>query len=409
MKQKSLLFIVALFSVFAFGCFSEKEPAPKYVFLFIGDGMGLSHVTAAEDYLAAKAGIHGSRSLSFTQFPVIGLATTYSANTLVTCSSAAATALATGHKTNNGMLGVAPDSSQLTALTYPLHKAGYRIGIATSVSIDHATPGGFYACSVKRSDYYDIANQVSATGFEFFAGSGFIYPTGKNNDQPDVYEKLQSAGYEIFRGQAGAETIITHKTDAPKTILVQSADKPLGAIPYAIDRNTDDLRLTQITKAAIARLENPKGFFAMIEGGKIDWAAHENDGATVIREILDFSEAVQEAIDFYYKYPNETLIIVTADHETGGMTIGRDGKYAFNPLAFDEQTQSLSYPVDEKEIAFVKELNKKASCGWTTESHTGGMVPIYAMGIGSNAFSGKMDNTDIPKRISELMGVGFVN
>jgi alkaline phosphatase len=380
-------------------------PHPKYVFLFIGDGMGLAHVTFTEDYIAAKNGIHGSGNVSFTQFPITGLVTTYSANTLVTCSSAAATALSTGHKTNNNMMGVAPDSvTYFASLTYPLHRAGYKIGIATSVSIDHATPGGFYATSLSRSNYYDIAAQAASSDFEFFAGSGFIYPQGKNNDQPDIYEQLETAGYRLVRGSEGAAQLTGN---AEKTVLVQAEGKDHRALPLAIDRHEDDLTLSQITRAAINTLDNPKGFFAMIEGGQIDWAAHSNDGAAVIHETIDLSEAVKIAVDFYNQHPDETLILVTADHETGGMALGRDGKYAVNPLAFDEQQRSSAYESNDEKITAIRAINENAFCGWTTRGHTGIMVPIYAMGAGSERFSGKLDNTDIPKRIAALMGVEF--
>jgi alkaline phosphatase len=404
--KRNFFFLTALscFFLFVSGCSDgcQQSTPPKYVFLFIGDGMGFAQITAAENYLSEKNNAAGSGSLSFTGFPVMGMVTTYSANTLVTCSAAAATALGTGCKTNNGMLGTAPDSSNLTSFTYPLHQAGYRIGIASSVGIDHATPGGFYANSVKRNDYYRIARQVSTTGFEFFAGSGFSYPTGKDGQQPDAYQQLAAAGYTIVQGRDAAEKITA---PAGKTVLVQTPDKPVDALPYAIERSEDDLTLPLITQAAINALYNKDGFFAMIEGGKIDWAAHVNDGATVIHEVIDFSEAVRTALAFYNQHPDETLIIVTADHETGGLSVGSQGVYAFRPLAFDEQTKSLSIHPDKQEKEWVESLNEKALCGWTSTNHTGVVVPIFAIGAGSERFAGKMDNTDIPKRLCALMGI----
>ncbi|MDR3351161.1 MAG: alkaline phosphatase [Prevotellaceae bacterium] len=405
MKQKIFL-AVALAGCIVFSACTASVKHPKYVFLFIGDGMGLAHVSLTEDYLAAKNGRHGSGNLSFTQFPITGLVTTYSANTLVTCSSAAATALSTGHKTKNNMMGIAPDSvTYFASLTAPLHRAGYKIGIATSVSIDHATPGAFYATSLSRSNYYEIASQAASSGFDFFAGSGFIYPKGKNNDREDVYQQLETAGYRIVRGAEGAAQLAG---GAEKIVLVQAESvKEHRSLPYAIDRKADDLTLSQITQAAIKTLYNPEGFFAMIEGGKIDWAAHVNDGATVVHETIDFSEAVKMAVDFYRQHPDETLILVTADHETGGLSLGRDGEYAVRPLAFDGQQHSLEYDPSDEKAAAVEEINNNALCGWTTKGHTGIMVPIYAIGAGSERFSGKLDNTDIPKRIAELTGVAF--
>lgn len=404
MKQKIFL-LTAIIGCTVFSACTTSDQQPKYVFLFIGDGMGLAHVTLTEDYIAAKHGVHGSGDVSFTQFPVTGLVTTWSANTLVTCSSAAATALSTGHKTNNNMMNIAPDSvTYFASVTYPLYRAGYKIGIATSVSIDHATPGAFYANSLSRSSYYDISTQAASAGFDFFAGSGFMYPDGKNNDRANIYEQLETAGYRIVRGSEGAAQL-TGNTE--KTILVQAEGKDNKALPLAIDRNEDDLTLSQITQAAINALDNPKGFFAMIEGGQIDWTAHSNDGAAVIHETIDFSEAIKIAVAFYRQHPDETLILVTADHETGGLSLGRDGKYAVNPLAFDEQQHSPAYASSDDKRAAIQTINENAFCGWTTKGHTGIMVPIYAIGAGSERFSGKLDNTDIPKRIAELMGVAF--
>ncbi|MCL2133258.1 MAG: alkaline phosphatase, partial [Bacteroidales bacterium] len=172
------------------------------------------------------------------------------------------------------------------------------------------------------------------------------------------------------------------------------------------------LTLTQITEAAIRVLENDKGFFVMIEGGQIDWACHNNDGAAAVLETIDFAEAVQVAVDFYNKYPNETLIIVTADHETGGM--GLNIAKGANLLLVDEKIDRSSVDTqtymsaDEKKKEEKEALslhNKHIGFGWTTTDHTGTAVPIYAIGAGSELFGGKMDNTDIPKRICKAMGV----
>ncbi|HPV88418.1 MAG TPA: alkaline phosphatase, partial [Bacteroidales bacterium] len=142
------------------------------MFYFIGDGMGLAQVALAEAYLAGSDGEIGSRTLNFTAFPVLGTVTTYSASNMVTCSSAAGTALATGTKTKNGMLGMAPDSVNLKAITYKIKEAGFKVGVSSTVTLDHATPGAFYANAASRSDYYNIAVQLPDTGFDFFGGGG---------------------------------------------------------------------------------------------------------------------------------------------------------------------------------------------------------------------------------------------
>jgi alkaline phosphatase len=365
-------------------------------------------VAAAEAYLSAKEGVIGSKNLPFSNFPVIGLATTFSANRYVTWSSAAGTALSTGYKTNNNMLGLAPDSTKLTSITYKIKNAGYKIGIATTVGVDHATPAAFYASSGNRSSYYDIALQLPATNFDFFAGGDFIEPTGKKNDQPDVRQIITDAGYTIIRD---------HKEVAgvkEKVILLQPENKG-SELPYAIERTDEDLTLPQITTAAIEFLDNEKGFFVMIEGGKIDWACHSNYGATTVYETIDFADAVQCAVDFYNRHPDETLILVTADHETGGLALTLEHDVD-GLLLVDEKTKPHEVNTDtymdknalrEERKKRIDEQNKKIGLGWATHGHSGIPVPVYAIGAGSERFSGKFDNTEIPKRICQAMGVAF--
>jgi alkaline phosphatase len=385
-----------------------SSKTPKYVLLFIGDGMGLAQVAATEAYLSAKEGTVGSKNLPFSNFPVIGLMTTFSANRHVTCSSAAGTALSTGSKTNNDMLGIAPDGDTLSSITYKIKNAGYKIGIATTVGVDHATPAAFYASVSRRYNYYDIALQLPATNFDFFAGGDFIEPTGKKNDKPDLHRIVTDAGYTIVRNPAAVAGV------AEKVILFQPENK--GAeLPYAIDRTAEDLTLPQITTAAIKFLDNEKGFFVMIEGGKIDWACHSNEGATSIYETLDFANAVQCAIDFYHQHPDETLILVTADHETGGLALtldpGVDGLLLIDEKAKPDEVNVNTYMDKnarrEERQKRIAEQNKKTGLGWVSTDHTGIPVPVYAIGVGSELFGGKYDNTDVPKRICRAMGVAF--
>jgi alkaline phosphatase len=411
MKKILLIFSCGLWLLMASSSCHTSQPVsktPKYVFLFIGDGMGLAQVAATEAYLAAKEGTVGSRNLPFSNFPVIGLTTTFSANRYVTCSSAAGTALSTGSKTNNDMLGVTPNEEKLTSITYKLKSAGYKIGIATTVGVDHATPAAFYASAISRSSYYDIALQLPATNFDFFAGGDFIEPTGHKNDRPDIHQVVTEAGYTIVRNYKE----VTGTKD--KVILLQPENKG-SELPYAIDRTGEDLTLSQITTAAIKVLDNKKGFFVMIEGGKIDWACHSNDGATSIYETLDFAGAVQCAIDFYNRHPDETLILVTADHETGGLALTLESNLE-GLLTIDEATKPQEVTTKtymdrnatrEERRQRITEQNRKAGLGWVSHDHTGIPVPVYAIGAGSEYFGGKFDNTELPRRICQAMGVVF--
>lgn len=377
-----------------------QKRTPKFVFLFIGDGMGLNQVSMAEAYLSTQKGEIANESLTFTKFPVLGTATTYSANSYITCSSASGTALSTGYKTNNGVLGMDPQNNKLKSITYKIHEAGIPVGIVTSVSLDHATPAAFYASSPSRKNYYDIASQLPKSGFEFFGGGGFLDPTGPNKDQKDIFKIIQENDYVIARGLKDYNA----KKNNSKIILLQQEEKG-SDLPFAIDREKSDLALAHVVAAAIDHLYGTKGFFIMAEGGKIDWAGHSNDGKTNILEVLDFDAAIQVAYNIYKKYPNETLIVVTADHETGGMMLGYEKGYTLNLDQLDSQIKSMAIDKENKEEYI--HLNKEANIGWTTTGHTGVAVPVYSIGVGSRQFSGRMDNTDIPKKILKAMGIDF--
>jgi len=398
----SLLLIFALISTVTAQELQRRGQmqTPKFVFLFIGDGMGLNQVSMAEAYLSTQKGEIANESVSFTKFPVLGTATTYSANSYITCSSAAGTALSTGSKTNNGVLGIDPQNNKLTSITYKIHNAGIPVGITSTVTMDHATPAAFYANNSSRNNYYDIALQLPQSGFEFFGGGSFLQPTGPNGDQKDIYELLEENGYAIARGLKEYNI----KKKSPKIVLFQEEGKT-SDLPYAIDRKGNDLALAHVVAAAIDHLYGTKGFFIMAEGGKIDWAGHSNDGKTNILEVLDFAAAIQVAYYFYERYPNETLIVVTADHETGGMMLGREKGYVLDLKQLESQNSSMA--IDKENTEKYIELNKKANIGWTTSSHTGVAVPVYAIGAGSRQFSGRMDNTDIPKKILRAMGIDF--
>ncbi len=400
------MFLALLFVVSS--CCNNNQKQAKYVFYFIGDGMGFAHVALAEAYNAAKQGKIGSEPLAFTQFPAMGMATTYSASNMITCSSAAGTALSTGYKTNNGMLGVTPDTSNLVSIAKMIHNFGYKVGVMSTVTIDHATPAAFYANSAARNDYYSIAAQLPLSGFEFFGGGGFG-GVEKQGDRKPLYDIVAENGYAVAMG---AEDFEAKKGSADKILFFQDSADINNILPYAFEREESDISLAQVVKAAIEFLDNEKGFFIMAEGGQIDWAAHANDITNTIHETIDFDEAIQVAYQFYLKHPDETLIVVTADHETGGLTLGRTKGYVFDlasvPGRKAQMTTSERADINNyMEHTPADSLSKAAKIGWTTTSHTGAAVPVFAVGAGSEAFVGRMDNTDIPKRIMDAMGLQF--
>lgn len=447
-----------------------KAQQAKYVFYFIGDGMGLNQVNTTEMYLGEQQGRIGTEPLCFASFPVAGMATTFSASNSITDSAAGGTALATGVKTYNGAIGVDANKERVMSVAERAKRAGKKVGVTTSVSVDHATPAAFYGHQPDRSMYYEIALQLPEAGFDFYAGSGFLKParTFDKKDAPSIYPIIEQAGYTIARG---IDEYQAKAGDADKMVLIQKDGTDASSLPYAIDRNEGDLTLAQITESAIDFLsrDNKKGFFLMVEGGKIDWACHSNDPATMVKEVIDMDNAVRVAYEFYKKHPKETLIVITADHETGGLGLG-NSNYTLNLKSLDCQKQSVDLlsraltdlrkakgnkatwedvkalltermgfwgeltPTweqekmlrDEFESSFVrnkvvfeeslyskteplaavakKVLSQMSKLGWTTGSHSAEYVPVFAVGAGSKLFMGKMDNTDIPKRIAKAAG-----
>ena len=340
--MKKYLLAFALLAVFILPTQSQQ---PKYVFYFIGDGMGVNQVLGTEMYQSELKGEIGVTPLLFTQFPYATVAHTFSASNGVTDSAAAGTALATGNKTKNGAIGVNKDMAEVSSVAVWAKNNGYKVGISTSVSIDHATPASFYAHENSRNNSYQIGLDLIESNFDFYAGSDFVNPTNKNAKDGKTYESLYDltakAGYTLARGYKDYQK---KAKKAQKMILFQSeaaSAKDNGSIPYAIDRQKGDMTLSEITRAGINFLSknNEKGFFLMVEGGKIDWACHSNDGATALTEVQDFDNAIKVAYEFYEQHPEETLIVITADHETGGLSLGT-GSYDLNLQALKEQKVS---------------------------------------------------------------------
>ncbi len=336
MKKFSL--IIALLCLVVLGAVAQQKA--KYVFYFIGDGMGVNQVLGTEMYQSEQQGNIGVLPLQFSLFPYNTVATTFSATNGVTDSAASGTALATGTKTKNGAIGVEKDlKTPVKSVAVKAKEAGRRVGIATSVSVDHATPSAFYAHQGSRNSYYNIGKDLYSAGFDFYAGSDFIEPN--SNDGKSLYEMANDYGYTIARGY---RDYLKKSKKADKMILFQpeeASKRDRFAIPYAIDREKGDLTLEDITRSAINFLtkDNDNGFFLMVEGGKIDWACHSNDGATVLNEVINFDNAVKVAYEFYAQHPDETLIVVTADHETGGISLGT-GAYHLNLQVLKHQKMS---------------------------------------------------------------------
>ena len=469
--MRNRLSIILLMFLFALTLSAQGKA--KYVFYFIGDGMGVNQVNAAETYLGALQGRIGIQPLCFPSFPYSAFVNTQSATNGVTDSAAGGTALACGQKTKNGTLGMLKDlTTSVSSIADWARNSGAAVGITTSVAIDHATPAAFYAHVKERHEQYTIGKQLVESANDFYAGSEFTIPTAPEYPNgPTLYAAANAKGFTSSRGYADYQK---RAANAKKMILLQSEEASKAdrySIPYALDRKDGDLTLTDITRAGIDFLMKKQGekngFFMMIEGGKIDWACHANDLA-FIPELIDMDNAVKVAYDFYKQHPDETLIIVTADHETGGIVLSR-GLYEINLAAVgnqritieklgkelhkmhdvkgdklvwddvktflaenfgfwdkisltDEQTQRLEssfkkimdgtskdqrtlYQNDDELAVTVRSIMSEcAQVGWHVTSHSNGYVPCFAIGVGAEQIHGRIDNTEIPKIVAKAAG-----
>ena len=372
----------------------KKDEKAKYIFLFIGDGMGYNHVAATESYLSYKEGKLGGYMLTMSHFPYFGMATNYSANSYITDSSASGTAIASGQKVNNYAMGITPDNQPVKSMAYDLQEDGYKIGIVTTVPVNHATPGAFYASSPSRNDYYDISKQIVKSGFDFFAGSGFLDFKGPKGEYEAIDTYLEKNGYEV---SYGIKEFWSEAEGKDKMILCQESNRAESAGEYiSSGAIAEDAALCELLQCGMEYLGDKEPFFIMCEGGDIDWGGHGNKIMPVVTTVIAFDNAVKAAFEFYKKHPKETLIVVTADHETGGLSLGAgpeiDWKLLEEQWEKDGEQNNLGYMEN-------KDLNRKASIGWTTGSHTGAPVPVFAIGKGAEKFSGRMDNTDIKGKI----------
>ncbi|MBD5261722.1 MAG: alkaline phosphatase [Bacteroides sp.] len=441
----------------------------KYVFYFIGDGMGLGHVNATETY--NRDVLRSDSPILMLTFPVASQARSYSASSPITDSAAAGTALSSGIKTKNSMVGMNPDTVPVNSIAVDFMQAGYAVGVGTTVQADDATPAAWYAHAANRGMKETIAPQAAESGLAFLAGGDFKLRGAGEVAFKDYLQTMRKGGYEVAEGYAAFNELKGKGGKLPQKILMYPADPAGGQVGYTIDSIPGAMTCAQITEACLQTLENvnPDRFLMMIEGGNIDWAAHSNDGGGVIKEILNFQDAINVAYQFYLRHPSETLIVVTADHDTGGMSLGRNGgaynlayadaqkisKDAFadwtrnwgrntkNPtweemektlrekLGFwttvpvsGEETVELRQLFDETFISKKAEdektlyhtfnaftakafaiLNHHMGIGWTTTYHAGNFVPVYAVGANSQYFTGCMNNTDIPLLIKRAAGL----
>jgi alkaline phosphatase len=434
------------------------------IIVFIGDGMGLSLFRAGDIYSREAFG----KSLAISTIPTVGIATTYSADSEITDSAAAATALLAGYKTHNGAINVLPDGTRVDTIAHAAKQAGMSVGMVSTAPLTDATPAALYSHSKNRRDEQCIADQLFpfapdvalAGGLQYFVPSN-VLDKSKRTDEKNWVEEFKKAGY----------TCVTNAEEL-NAVRPGEVDKLIGLFAvsqmnYELDRTNaarlqNQPSLAEMTKVALSMVnKNPKGFFLMVEGGRIDHACHKHDLKAAIYEMIAFDEAVAVALNFQKTRP-DVLVLVTADHETGGLGLGRGTEYALNLMALKPITTSLEYFSDrfekghaeldellkasgfeltEKERSFLLKkapetnrevgpaLNRlakingnvlpwvnyclgvfeseRAKVGWTSFAHTAQPVLNYAVGPGAKEFSGSYDNTDIAKKMARLLRVNL--
>jgi len=415
------LFLLPAIILFHTTCFSQSQNKIKYVFLFIGDGMGHRQVFLTEKYNELN---HLEPLIFLNNKWSFGLSMTECADSnKITDSGAGGTAIACGERTSYGKIGEYKGIELESIAEHLIRKMSFKIGIITTVPINHATPASFYGHEPTRRNYDNLTNDLIASGFDFFAGGGF--ELGNADSSMDIYRsfdmlilKLKENNFqtELNENQYNSLTLLKNN----HVIIVDTAirNKQLilknvysdekNSLPFTLDFPKYKMQLAKYTEAAQNSLLNESGFFIMVEGGKIDWACHDNDALTAIYEINAFNEAIKKAYEFYQNHPENTLIIVTADHETGGMTLGsgndensssKINKYALYVNKLNQQKGSYILTNTDQ----LKKIQDEAQIGWTTNEHTSAPVGIWAIGRGSNSFSGIMKNSEIKEKILKLV------
>ena len=394
MKRICLISITMLALLFATSCNNNvaEKPQVKNVIYLIGDGMGFGAVSSL---LLSEDSVTG-----FEQAPVIGLSETCSANNYVTDSPAGGTALACGVRTKNGYLGVDPEGKPLTSILRKAQAMGKRSGIVVNTVLTEATPAAFYAGVTSRSMSFDIAKQFTESGVDVAIGAG-LEPFIKRPDSLDLTATLINKGYDIHLdwktvlGTTSKKFVgilpmgdVHRRNESGNTTAgaADGAEVCLAAkLAASSEENGDTTRLSEPTvyleKATVKALEvlsndNRQGFFLMIESAIIDGYGHNNDSEGMIEEMKEFDNTLRQLVAYVNQHP-ETLLVVTADHETGGTGV-----------SYKSYEVGSTTPV---QLSF------------STKGHTGTVVPVFAYGAGAEAFAGIMKNTDLPKKIEEIM------
>ncbi|MFQ3206236.1 MAG: alkaline phosphatase [Glaciecola sp.] len=437
--------LVAAVTIFSAACTVTKPQdmgnvqtnvnTPKNIIMVIADGMGPAYTTAYRLYKDDP----NTPMVELTAFDpfLVGMAQTYPAQVsgYVTDSAASATALAAGVKTYNGAIGLDVAKQQLESVLHRAKKQGKRTGVAVTSQIVHATPAAYVAHNESRNNYNEIADSFlddrinGKNVVDVMLGGGWNYFI---RDDRNLVDEFTSLGYQYADSYTSLLAL-----PKGKPTLGLFADKGLSK---ALD-DTNPHRLSVLTESAISHLENANGYFLLVEASQVDWAGHANDISSAMGEMEDL-EQTMKLLKTYVDMNPDTLVVLTADHSTGGLTIGADGDYRWSPefiqnmkasvtvmsekitgeedmavyvedmfaFALNDDEKNLISGISsdmeprEREAVLKSMLDKRTNTGWTTSGHTGIDVEVYAFGAGAKAFAGNLDNTDIAKKIFELLG-----
>ena len=338
----------------------EFQDYPTNIILLIGDGMGLTQISAAM--------YSNNNRLALTKFPVIGFHKSHAANELITDSAAGGTAIACGIKTNNGNIGTDENGLPTLSILEELDSMNFSTGMIVTSTIVHATPAAFAAHRARREMYEEIALDYLNANVDLLIGGGRQYFQNREMDDRDLINEFENKGYVVM--DQLYTTMNKIKWPLDKNLLYFTADKQ----PLTVSGGRDYLSFAVRQGVQYLEQKSNKGFFLLVEGSQIDWMNHANDGRGVVMETLDFDRAIWEAIQYANKKGN-TLVLVTADHESGGMSIEADSR--MNKLKY----------------------------GFTTNGHTAAMIPVFAYGPGSSLFRGIYENTSIYHKMRAVLGL----
>lgn len=369
-RRVSVSFSFFVVAVILFTLPVLAEQSVKSVIMMIGDGMGINHITAARISLGDGA----YSQLNLDTMPYTGFSINFSNNDLVTDSAAAATALATGFRTDNKRLATLPGGTPVKSIMLVAKERGLSTGVVATVKITDATPAGFLVQADSRSFEKTIAEDILKTQTDVLLGGGLdVFGANPFTKEPRTRSLINQAiqdGYTYVFDRDGLLNL--EVTPGLKVLGLFMG----GDMSFEITRFNIEPTISEMTERALEIVgQNPQGFFLMVEGSKIDRAGHSNSPKEMIGDVLAFDQAVGVALDYAQSHPG-TLVVVTADHETGG----------FGITSGDPSGKVVNY-------------------GWLSTGHTGAMVPVYAYGPGAERFTGTMQITEIPIRIAELMGI----